>query len=98
MYNTRMHFDWDKNKAAANLKKHNVSFPEAVTAFYDENAIVIADPDHSIDEERFILLGMSRDLKVLIVSHCYRENDEVIRLISARKANKLEQKQYGERL
>ena len=98
MYNFAMHFDWDENKAKANYKKHKISFPEAVTAFFDEHAIIIGDPDHTIDEDRFILLGMSRDLRILIVSHCYRDQDNVIRLISARKATKSEQKQYDERL
>ncbi len=93
-----MHFDWDENKADVNYKKHKISFPEAITAFFDENAVIIGDPDHSIDEDRFILLGMSRELRILIVSHCYRDQDDVIRLISARKATKSEQRQYDERL
>ena len=93
-----MRFDWDSNKAVANQQKHKVSFNEAVSSFYDENALVIQDPDHSDEEERFLLLGLSRKLRVLIVCHCYRENEEIIRLISARKANKKEQSQYENQL
>ncbi len=81
-------------KAQTNIKKHGISFEEAESAFYDQNAIVIYDPDHSQQEDRFILLGMSDYSRILIVCHCYRENDTIIRIISARKANKSEQKQY----
>ena len=88
-------FIWDKNKAEANLRKHRVSFEEAQTVFYDPNARMIFDPDHSEEEEdRFILLGFSSSFRILIVSHCYREEDTVIRIISARKANRNEQRQY----
>ena len=88
-------FEWDLEKAEINLKKHEVSFEEAKTVFYDPNALLIADPEHSEDEDRFIILGISNNSKVLIVCHCYRENDEVIRIISARKATTNEKKQYG---
>ncbi|MCK5705007.1 MAG: BrnT family toxin [Cyclobacteriaceae bacterium] len=88
-------FEWDEKKARANLSKHSVSFDEAQTIFFDSNARMIFDPDHSSSEDRFILLGMSALLRVLIVCHCCRENDgKVIRIISARKANRKEQKQY----
>lgn len=90
--------EWDKEKADTNLKKHKISFEEAKTVFYDPNALLIADPDHSeIKEDRFIIMGMSSKSKLLIVCHCYRENDEVIRIFSARKAEKSEINQYGER-
>ena len=88
-------FEWDEKKSKSNLKKHKVSFDEAQTVFSDSNARMIFDPDHSSSEDRFILLGMSALLRVLVVCHCSRENDEtVIRIISARKANRKEQKQY----
>ena len=86
-------FIWDENKSRSNKKKHKVSFEEAQSAFLDENAIRFYDPDHSEDEDRFLLLGMSFTLRVLVVSHCYRENDK-IRIISARKADKKEQESY----
>lgn len=88
-------FEWDDEKAALNLKKHKVSFEEAKTVFYDPNALLISDPEHSIEEDRFIIMGISNKSKVLVVCHCYRENEEVIRIISARKADSLEIKQYG---
>jgi uncharacterized DUF497 family protein len=87
-------FEWDERKDAANRRKHGVSFDEARTAFLDDNARVIPDPDHSEDEERFVLLGLSISLRVLLVCHCYRHDDEVIRIISARKADDDEIKQY----
>ncbi|MDR1015348.1 MAG: BrnT family toxin [Coriobacteriales bacterium] len=89
-----LHFQWDAAKDRANQKKHGVSFEEARTVFYDINAKVIADPDHSDDEDRFVILGASRRLRVLVVCHCYRENDETIRIISARKATRNEQSRY----
>ena len=89
-----LNFEWDGGKSASNEKKHGVSFDEAKTVFYDENAQLIDDPDHSIEEERFILLGLSSKLRELVVCHCYRSNDSLIRIISARKANKRESKQY----
>lgn len=89
-----LQFDWDPGKANANLKSHGVSFEEAQSTFYDEWAILYDDPDHSKDEDRFLLIGMSLRLRVLIVSHCYREGESVIRLISARKAHREEEKEY----
>jgi len=89
-----MRFDWDNKKNAANQKKHRVSFEEAQTAFYDDNARLISDPDHSQAEDRFVLLGLSHGLRILAVVHCYRQDDEVIRIISARKATHEEQQIY----
>jgi len=91
-------FDWDKNKARINLAKHKVSFEEARSVFDDDNARLIFDPDHSESEDRFILLGLSCSLKVLTVVHCYKDEDNIIRLISARKATKSEIKNYKEYL
>ena len=88
-------FVWDLTKAESNVKKHKISFEEAQTVFSDPNARMIFDPEHSRDEDRFILLGISSGLRLLVVCHCYIENDMVIRIISARKANRKEQKQYG---
>jgi uncharacterized DUF497 family protein len=88
---------WDPRKAAANERKHGVSFEEAETAFYDEHARLIDDPDHSADEDRFILLGMSWRLRVLVVVHAYREADDAIRISSARKATRHERELYDER-
>jgi len=87
-------FEWDSRKATANLKKHGVSFEEARTAFYDESAIQFFDPDHSQEEDRFLLLGMSFKLRVVVVCHCFRESESVIRLISARKADEEEEAEY----
>ena len=89
-----MRVEWDEKKNIANQKKHGVSFEEARTVFFDEEGILIPDPDHSETEERFVIIGRSIQFRILIVCHCYRENDEVIRLISARKANSLERNQY----
>ena len=89
-------FTWDENKAQINVLKHNISFDEAKTVFEDENARLILDPDHSQNEERFILLGLSIKLKVLTVVHCYRDDEQNIRIISARKSTKVEQRQYKE--
>ena len=86
---------WDKNKNQENIRKHHISFEEAQTVFYDPNGIVIDDPDHSNEEDRFIILGLSKMLRLLVVCHCYRENDETIRIITARKAIKKETKYYG---
>ena len=91
-------FDWDKNKATTNLVKHKVSFEEAQSVFDDDFARLIPDPDHSENEERFILLGLSCSLKVLVVVHCYKDEENIIRLISARKATKPESKIYKEYL
>ena len=95
---TELRFDWDPRKAAANLLKHRVSFEEAQTAFLDEDALVIEDPDHSEAEDRFILLGVSGSLRVLFVCHCVRKGGSLIRIISARRAIRHEQEQYQERL
>ena len=77
-------FAWDRRKARSNLAKHGVSFEEAQTVFLDEHARLIDDPDHSDEEERFLMLGYSLQSRCLIVTHCYREDDSVIRLVSAR--------------
>lgn len=90
-------FEWDENKNRTNQRKHKVSFDEAKTVFYDENARLIPDPDHSEVEERFIIMGLSNNLRMLVVVHCYREHDEVIRIISARKATRNEQKHHNRR-
>ncbi|GAB7499045.1 MULTISPECIES: BrnT family toxin [Bilophila] len=92
-----MRFEWDAEKASINQKKHGVTFEEAQTVFGDYDALRIFDPDHSEDEDRFILLGMSAVLRILVVCHCYRENDEKIRIISARKATKKESAAYERR-
>jgi uncharacterized DUF497 family protein len=89
-------FTWDPAKAAINQRKHGVSFEEARSSFYDDNARLEHDLDHSDDEDRFILLGISSKLRILVVCHCYRASDAEIRLISARKATKKERKQYEE--
>ena len=85
-----------ENKNRINKVKHKISFEEAETVFYDENAALIPDPDHSEFEERFILLGFSAQARMLLVCHCYRGNDQVIRIISARKADYMETEQYNE--
>ena len=87
-------FEWDKSKESTNIKKHGISFDEARTAFYDENAMQFYDPDHSSEEDRFILLGMSHKLNTLVVCHCFREEETRVRIISARKADKDEAKVY----
>ncbi|MBP8003201.1 MAG: BrnT family toxin [Chloroflexi bacterium] len=89
-----LRFTWDPNKAASNLHKHGVSFTEAQTVFYDENALEFYDDEHAEWEDRFLLLGLSTTLRLLIVCHCYRESDGVIRIISARKANNQEASYY----
>ena len=87
-------FDWDSRKARSNLVKHGISFDEAKTVFFDENARLIPDPDHSEEEERFVMLGYSFQTRCLIVNHCYRENDRVVTLISARRAASHEEQHY----
>ena len=87
-------FAWDRRKARSNVAKHGISFEEAQTVFLDENARLIDDPDHSEDEERFVLLGYSFQARCLIVSHCYRQPNSVIRLISARRATAQEEELY----
>ena len=86
---------WDEKKNQNNIKNHKVSFQEAETVFYDPNAIIIHDPDHSLEEDRFIIMGLSKLLKLLVVCHCFREKEEIIRIISARKATKKETRTYG---
>lgn len=93
----RLRFEWDARKAVDNLRKHGVSFEEAQTVFLDEDALLRPDEEHSDDEDRFLLLGLSARLRTLVVFHCYRQEDEVIRLISARKAHSDERRQYDER-
>ena len=87
-------FEWDKRKENANIKKHGISFEEARTTFYDENAVQFYDPDHSSEEDRFILLGVSHKLNALVVCHCFREEETTVRIISARKADRDETKIY----
>jgi uncharacterized DUF497 family protein len=89
-----LHFEWDPTKAAANERKHGVTFEEAQSVFADERARLIDEPDHSEDEDRFILLGISSSLRVLVVVHCYRADDNIIRIISARKATREERRFY----
>ena len=89
-------FAWDESKNRLNKRKHGVSFEEAKTIFYDENAIQFPDPDHSQKEDRFLMLGVSHRLRVLMVCHCFREDDSIIRIISARKATKKEIERYEE--
>jgi hypothetical protein len=93
---TELRFEWDPRKAAANAAKHGVTFEEAKTVFYDEDALLIDDPDHSKSEERFILMGTSAPSRVLVVVHCYRRGGSTIRLISARRAGTKERKPYEE--
>lgn len=88
-------FSWDDRKENENQRKHGISFEEAVTAFSDENARLKHDPDHSQNEDRFLLLGFSAKLRLLVVVHAYRQDDKEIRIISARKAVPKERKQYG---
>ena len=87
-------FEWDDNKNEINKKKHRISFEEAQTVFYDSEALVIDDPEHSEQEERFIILGLSKKANLLVVCHCYRESDSIIRIISARKATATEARYY----
>lgn len=87
-------FSWDDKKNEANIKKHTISFEEAQTVFFDENAIEFFDPDHSKSEERFLMLGMSYRMRVLVICHCFRKADTEIRIISARKATKKEKAEY----
>ena len=92
-----INFEWTPRKSAANRRKHGVSFEEASSVFTDEYALLIDDPEHSEEEDRFILLGLSSSLRMLIVCHCYRESDELIRIISARKATQKERESYNRR-
>ena len=90
-----MEYQWDENKNKINKEKHDVSFEEAKTVFDDIDALLIPDPDHSEEESRFILLGFSSRANLLVVVHCYREDDAIIRIISARKATRTEAYQYN---
>lgn len=92
-----LRFEWDPVKAAANFRKHGVSFDEARTVFEDDEALFMADPDHSVDEDRWVLLGMSGTARVLVVVHCERAAGTVMRLISARKADRQERDLYAAR-
>ena len=91
---SEIEFAWDKAKNTRNEKKHGISFEEAKTVFFDDSVRLIPDPDHSEDEDRYILLGLCSQLRILVVCHCYREEGKIIRIISARKANKTEKRQY----
>ena len=90
-------FEWDAAKEKANVRKHSISFEEARTAFFDEQAVQFFDADHSDEEDRFILLGMSFKLRVIVVCHCFREGETVIRLVSARRADTGEERDYWRR-
>ena len=92
-----LRFEWDGAKNAANQRKHGISFEEARSVFYDERALLIEDPDEGTGEDRFVLLGMSEALRMLLVCHCYREREAVIRIISARKADRAERADYERR-
>jgi len=87
-------FEWDENKNQTNIQKHGISFEEASSVFYDEEALIINDEVHSQCEDRFVLIGFSYKFNLLVVCHCYRQNEEVVRIISARKASKSERKEY----
>ena len=92
-----LQLEWDERKNASNRRKHGVSFEEAETVFSDEYALLLGDPEHSEAEERFVILGLSAVLRILVVCHCYLQSDEVIRIISARKADRDERKLYSGR-
>jgi len=87
-------FNWDEDKEIANVKKHGISFREAVSIFEDPNLLIKPDVDHSNEEDRFIILGLSDKPRLLVVCHCYRESDTIIRIISARKATRHESEEY----
>ncbi len=93
-----LRFEWDESKASSDQRKHGVSFDEASTVFFDEHGLFMADPAHSEEEDRFFILGLSQSLRLLVVCHCYRESEDLIRLISARKADRSERRQYNQRL
>jgi len=92
-----LRFEWDEKKNRENQRKHGVSLEEAQTVFLDENAIRFFDPDHSKDEDRFVMLGLSFRVRVLVVCHCFRASETVIRIVSARKANRKEEAYYWNR-
>ncbi len=91
-----LRFEWDENKNCINKRKHKISFEEASTVFYDDNAILFDDPDHSIYEERFLILGFTNASRICIVSHCYRDSEGLIRIISEGSATKKERRYYEE--
>ena len=93
-----LQFEWDPAKDRANKRRHGVGFDEAMAVFFDEHALLIDDDEHSEAEDRFVLLGLSNKLRILLVCHCYRRNDEVVRIISARKADRQERAEYNRRL
>lgn len=98
MYEVHGHgqrFDWDTDKNLSNIEKHGIPFKEAATVFRDDNAVILDDGGHSQDEERFTIIGFSGNVRLLTVCHCYRDAGDIIRIISARKATKTEQKIYG---
>ena len=95
MYQVNERFIWDENKHDANIKKHGIDFYEAATVFDDPNAVSAYDVDHSNDEDRFVIIGTSINMRMLIVCHCFRENGNLVRIISARKAKKRESMLYG---
>ena len=92
-----LRFEWDSDKAAANTRRHGISFDEAQAIFSDEFAILLDDPDHSAGEDRFLLVGLSVKLRTLVVAHCYRKDDDVVRIISARRATQRERGTYYRR-
>lgn len=87
-------FEWDENKNQTNIQKHGISFEEASSVFYDDEALIINDEAHSQNEDRFVLIGFSYKFNLLVVCHCYRQNEEIVRIISARKASKSERNEY----
>jgi len=91
-------YSWDDTKNEINKRKHGVDFKDAMTVFDDDDALYKPDPDHSNEEERFIIIGYSKQERLLVVCHCYRENDAIVRIFSARKATSEESKEYGGRI
>ena len=87
-------FEWHEDKERSNRHKHGVSFAEALSVFSDDNSLLMSDPDHSVREERFVVIGMSIKTRILVVCHCYRESDSAIRIISARRATRTERFKY----
>jgi len=87
-------FEWDEDKARSNVEKHGITFEEARSVFFEEDALLYDDPDHSADEQRFLLIGPSASLRLLAVVHCFREPDETIRIISARQATRKEARTF----
>jgi len=93
-----LRFDWDPRKEGINRRRHRMAFDEASEVFFDEYALLLDDPDHSVEETRFLLVGMSSALRVLTVCHCVREGGDLIRIIGARQATRKEAAAYWERL